>query len=333
MTLRRDGVKPANGVAGEREPGADGERALAVADGLGYAYPDGSRALRDLSLEVRAGERLGLLGPNGSGKSTLLRLLAAGEVPTGLRRAAAVEDARARWFVPDQPVFRPWLSGSENAALLLELRGAPARAARQAAGAELARFGIAADADRPAGTYSAGMRRRLALAAAFAAEAPLLLLDEPLSGLDPAGRTVLGDALDGHRAAGRTAVLSAHDPAFAAAHCDRVAFIVDGGCAAADTPARLLERVGVRPRIHVRFAGGASPDPAALPAPPPAVEAASWPDGAVILEVDDPRAALPDALAWILAGGVAVASVDVRTPTLEDAFLLLTGRRLREADG
>ena len=322
----RAGPDPAEGA----EPrGPRGGHPLVAAEALAYSYPDGSPALRGLSLEVRDGERLGLLGPNGSGKSTFLRLLAGDGTP-GLRRSREVDGARDRWFVPDQPVFRPWLTGRENAAVLIELRGASPAQARAEATAWLARFGLAEDAERAAGTYSSGMRRRLALAVAFAAEARLLLLDEPLAGLDPPGRALLAEALSGHREKGRTTVLSAHDPAFAAVHCDRVGFIVDGRCQAVDPPARLLERVGVRPRVEIRFADSAPPDLETLPPSPSGVRSAAWREGAVILEVEDPRPALPEALAWVLRGGASVTSVDVREPTLGDAFLILTGRPLEE---
>lgn len=340
MTRGRPAPEPADPAAGATPPGPGAAaRTVVSAEALGYAYPDGRRALRDLSLEVAEGEVLGLLGPNGSGKSTLLRLLAGDPAP-GIRRAPTVDAPRARWLAADQPVFRSWLSGRENAAALLELRGAAAADARSTAAAWLARLGLGEDADRPVGTYSSGMRRRLTLAVAFGAAPRLLLLDEPLAGLDPAGAEVLAGALADHRADGRTAVLSAHDPGFAAAHCDRVAFIVDGRCEAADAPARLLARVGVRPRVDIRFtrtgpadpAGPAdAPDPAAPAAPeaaPDGVRSAVWSEGAVTLEVDDPRRSLPRVLAWVLRADLSVSSVDVRTPTLADAFLALTGRRL-----
>ena len=302
---------------------------LVTAEAVSWGYPDGSPALRDLSLEVRQGERLALLGPNGSGKSTFLRLLGGDGAP-GIRRDPTVDDARQRWLAPDRPALRTWLSGRENAAVLLELHGAGPGEARATADAWLARFGLEADADRPAGAYSSGMRRRLALATAFGVAAPLLLLDEPLAGLDPAGRAVFAEALADHRAAGGTAVLSAHDPAFAAAHCDRVAFIVDGRCAVADTPARLLERVGVRPRVEIRFAAGQSPDPDTLGPAPEEVRTTTRDESTVILEVEDPSRALLETLAWVLRGGASVASVDVREPDLADAFALLTGQRLEE---
>ena len=310
-------------------PGAGAKPPLVTAEAVAYRYPDGSPALRDLSLEVREGERLALLGPNGSGKSTFLRLLGGDGAP-GIRRDPRVDDAGQRWLVPDRPALRTWLSGRENAAILLELHGAGPREALATADAWLARFGLEADADRAAGAYSSGMRRRLALATAFGTAAPLLLLDEPLAGLDPGGREGFAEALADHAAAGGTAVLSAHDSVFAAAHCDRVAFIVDGRCAVADTPARLLERVGARPRVEIRFAAGQSPDPDNLGPAPDAVRASSRDEGALILEVEDPSRALPDTLAWVLRGGASVASVDVREPDLADAFAMLTGRRLAE---
>ena len=310
-------------------PGPRPEPPLVTAEALAYDYPDGSPALRDLSLDVREGERLALLGPNGSGKSTFLRLLGGDGVP-GIRRDPRVDDAGRRWLAPDQPAFRTWLSGRENAAVLLELHGARSGQARAAADAWLGRFGLDVDADRLAGTYSSGMRRRLALATAFGTAAPLLLLDEPLAGLDPGGRAALADALADHRAAGGTAVLSAHDPDFAASQCDRVAFIVDGRCAVADTPARLLERVGARPRVEIRFAAGPSPDPDALGPAPQGVRTSTRDESTVTLEVRDPSRALPETLAWILRGGVPVASVDIRKPGLADVFVALTGRRLEE---
>ncbi|WP_419937565.1 ATP-binding cassette domain-containing protein [Candidatus Palauibacter sp.] len=329
MTRGRSPPEPADSAEGATPPGPGAAGALVAAEALAYDYPDGSPALRDLSLDVREGERLALLGPNGSGKSTFLRLLGGDDVP-GIRRDPRVDDAGRRWLAPDQPAFRTWLSGRENAAVLLELHGARPGEARATADAWLSRFGLETDADRPAGAYSSGMRRRLALATAFATAAPLLLLDEPLAGLDPGGRAAFAEALADHRAAGRTAVLSAHDPAFVAAQCDRIAFIVDGRCAIVDTPARLLERVGARPRVEIRFAGGRNPDPAALGPAPEGVRTSTWDEGAAIVEVEDPSRALPGTLAWVLRGGAAVASVDVREPDLADAFATLTGRRLEE---
>ena len=302
---------------------------LVAVRSVSYTYPDGSAALRELSLDVRDGERFGLLGPNGCGKSTLLRLLAGDRIP-GLRRDSSVDGARQRWLAPDQPALRSWLSGRENAATLLELHGARPREARAVADAWIERFALSGDANRPAGTYSSGMRRRLALAAAFGARPRLLLLDEPLAGLDPGGRAGFAAALADHRAAGGTAVLSVHDPGFAAGHCDRVAFIVDGRCEVADSPAGLLERIGVRPRVEIRFPAGGHPDRDALGSAPAGVRPASWGEGSLILEVGDPGRALPETLAWVLRAGASVASVDVREPGLADAFVILTGRDLEE---
>lgn len=303
--------------------------ALVAARGVSYTYPDGSAALYELSLEIRDGERLGLLGPNGCGKSTFLRLLAGDRVP-GLRRDSSVDGARQRWLAPDQPALRSWLSGRENAATLLELHGARPREARAVADAWIERFGLSGDANRPVGTYSSGMRRRLALAVAFGVGPRLLLLDEPLAGLDPEGRAAFAAALADHRDAGGATVLSVHDPGFAAAHCDRVAFIVDGRCEVADAPARLLERIGIRPRVEIRFPAGGHPDRDALEPAPAGVRPVSWGAGSLLLEVGDPSRALPETLAWVLRAGASVASVNVREPGLADAFVILTGRDLEE---
>ncbi len=300
---------------------------MAEARDLAYTYPDGSPALRGVSLAVREGETLGLLGPNGSGKSTLLRLLVEGR---DIEFSDAAAAPRARLLALDQPVFRNWLTGRENAVALLELRGLGAGSAAAAAATWLTRFGLDEHAGRPAGAYSSGMRRRLALAVAFASATELTLLDEPLSGLDPGGRGSLGGALADHREEGRTVVFSAHDPEFAGAYCDRVAFLAGGRCRVADTPARLLARIGASPRIEVRFAEGRTPARETLGPPPPTVRGAEWTGDSATFEVRDPRVALPEALAWLIAAGGEVVSVEVREPTLRDAFFEITGRRLDE---
>jgi len=304
--------------------------AVRVSD-LAYDYPGGTAGLSGLSVEAREGEVLGLLGPNGSGKSTLLCLLVEGRAE-GLEIRGEAGCARGRWLASDDPPFRAWLSGRENAETILSLWGLDTRAAAQRAEVWLDRFRLTEVAARPVATYSTGMKKRLSLATAFALDPPLLLLDEPLAALDPAGREILAETVDARKAAGATVVVSTHDPEFAAAQCDRVAFLLAGTCAALDTPGRLLADVGQSPRIIVRFAPSGAPDAGALGSPPAGVKPHDSIDNEIVLEVESPRHALPASLAWLLESGASIVSVEVREPTLRDAFLQLTGHRLEIED-
>ncbi len=300
---------------------------LAQIERLSFDYPSGTVGLKDVSLEIRTGEVLGLLGPNGSGKSTLLRLLAGDERP-GLRVSGEMREPRARWLASDAPTFRDWLSARENAEALLELFGLDRPEAHQRAAVWLDRFGLSDVWTRPVATYSTGMKKRLALATAFGMDPELLLLDEPLAALDPAGRDIVARSIGERRAEGSAVVISTHDPEFASVHCDRVAFLVAGTCVIVDTPTALLAAVGTAPRIEVRFASGGDPDPERLGVPPDEVVSQVVSDGDMVLEVASARHALPAALSWLLDAGASVGSVEVREPTLRDAFLRLTGHRL-----
>jgi len=303
---------------------------------LGFTYPDGTIALRDVDLALGLGEVVGVLGANGSGKSTLLRLLAgtSRRHEGSVARSASMTGEPA--LAPDRPVFRAWLTGLDNATALLRLRGRRPADARAAAMAWLARFDLGADAGRRAGTYSRGMETRLGLAVAFASGARALLLDEPLAALDPGGRERLVSALDGLRGEGGGALLSTHDPGFAETCCDRVAFLRHGRLVAVDTPAAFLDALGQRTRIEVALAGG-------RPYPQGALEAAGLaaspgvrtarpldPDG-LLLEVDDAGAALPAALERLFGAGIPVRAVRIRPPDLGEAYFALTGTRLERA--
>lgn len=295
--------------------------------GFDYRYPDGTQALVDFSFEVRVGEVLGLLGPNGSGKSTLLRLLASGE---GDKGDGVEPDGGVvrRWLAIDRPVFRDWLSGRENAIVLFELSGLDRNASVDAADTWIRRFDLEDDDEKPVGAYSSGMRRRLGLAIAFAMDATVTLLDEPLAGLDPAGRTVLAEAISEHRDRGRTIVTSTHDPEFAATYCDRVAFLALGRCRAIGKPRDFLAKTGKGPVLELRFLEGCAPSLDDIAAPPKSVEGAERVEDSLILSVKVPEVAVPEALRWLLDEGVQVRSLEIRKPTLRDAFFQVTGDQL-----
>ncbi len=204
--------------------------------------------LRGVSLEVAAGETVGVVGPSGSGKSTLLMVMAGLERVTGgqvrvagLDFTALGEDALARvrrtaiGIVFQAFHLVPTMSALENVAVPLELAAVPDALARAAA--ELAAVGLAHRLDHYPGQLSGGEQQRVALARAFVARPRLLLADEPTGNLDGAtGRAVIDLLFDLHRRHGTTLVLVTHDPALAG-RCRRVVRLADGRVAADDLAA------------------------------------------------------------------------------------------------
>jgi ABC-type cobalamin/Fe3+-siderophores transport system ATPase subunit len=243
--------------------------ALCEADGVGFAY--GPRAIfAEVALTVRPGELVALCGPNGAGKSTLLRLLlglhapSAGQVRLGGDPVAALsrrQIARRAALLPqDAPVDLP-LTVREAVALgrLPHLdRFQPEGAAdAQAVEHALAATDTAALSDRPVAELSGGERQRVHLARALAQEAPLLLLDEPIAGLDLAHQLQALDLLRTIVDAGRGALVALHDLSLAARRCDRMILLADGRIRADDAPALVLtpetlaEVFGVRAEVRL----------------------------------------------------------------------------------
>jgi len=208
--------------------------------------------LDDVSLSVRGGESVGLIGLNGAGKTTLLKsILDFLPISGGAVRLFGVSNKlkqarRALAYLPEQFVPAPQLKGYEFLSLSLGYFGL--RLDRDAADRLAADFALdPAALTRRVTTYSKGMGQKLGLIATFMAERPLLLLDEPMSGLDPLARARLKSALTSHRAAGRTVFLSSHILSDIDALCDRILVIHDGAMLFDGPPAALKQAAGDRP--------------------------------------------------------------------------------------
>lgn len=326
-------MSPGTGAA----PSARGAAFRAAS--LSYAYPgQPGLALDHLELACPRSSVLGLMGPNGSGKSTLLAVLATSLRPRegrlellGRRPAPADRVRRRIATVFDASPFAEALSGRENLVRLLGLRGLSADVGRRRADRWLGRFGLEGRADDPVGTYSHGMRRKTDLAAAFAAEPELLLLDEPLGGLDAAARRTLSVALRDLVERGGAAVIAEHAPDFLAAACDEVAFLCDGRIPARGTPAELMASVDAATTVVVggeAGSGGSTPDEL-----PPGVRMVGRAGGDELRFRAPGSGSLPGICSAVLAAGWTIESVRVRRPDLDDAFLARTGRSASEASG
>ena len=201
-------------------------------DGVGYAA-DGQALLDGVSLRIELGRRLVVLGPNGAGKSLLLRLChgliepTAGRITAGSLAGVGPEARRRQAMVFQRPVLLR-RSALANLTFALAARGVPWGRRRVLASEALARFGLAALADRPARVLSGGEQQRLTLARAWALEPELLLLDEPTAALAPAGTARVEEAIAACPARGATVVMSTHDLGQARRVADEVAFLSRG---------------------------------------------------------------------------------------------------------
>ncbi|MCP2339485.1 ATP-binding cassette domain-containing protein [Actinomadura rupiterrae] len=305
-----------------------------VIEGLRKRFGE-TAALDGLDLEVRAGTVHGLLGPNGAGKSTTVRILATLARPDGGRAEVAGHDVvreaalvRTRiGLVGQHTAVDEVLTGRRNLVMFGRLAHLSRRAARRRADELLDSFGLAEAADRPAGTYSGGMRRRLDLAAGMLLAPEVLFLDEPTTGLDPRARAEVWRTVRDLAGSGTTVLLTTQYLEEADRLADAVSVIDHGRVIASGTPDDLKAELG-GDRLDVVIA-----DPGDLAAASAAVERAAGarPDAdedalRVSVPVTDRVAALSETLRALEDARVAVADIGVRRPTLDEVFLRLTDR-------
>ncbi len=228
-----------------------GEQWAVELEGFAKSYPAGwagrrIEAVHALSLKLAPGQVLGLLGPNGSGKSTTLKVLAGLVAPSAghcriMGHAAGSDAARALvGYLPESAGFAPHQTGREFLRYCAGLSMLPADKAVQRVEAVLAWAGLGDVANHKIATFSKGMLQRLGLAQAIVHEPAVVLLDEPASGLDPAGRLALTKLIRELAGQGRTVVFSSHLLAQAEEICDRIAILGNGRLLAEGTPVELL---------------------------------------------------------------------------------------------
>ena len=210
-------------------------------------------AVDGLDLDVPRGELFALLGPNGAGKTTTIKLLTGLLQPSAGRVRVAghdlVTDTRAAHlrlgYVPDEAVLYDKLTGYEFLRFIADLFGMPRDVAERRIATEIDTFDLAGFVDDLAESYSLGMRQRLVFAAALLHDPPVLVLDEPMVGLDPRSVRVVKDLLRRRAGEGMTVFMSTHTLALAEEMADRVGIMVRGRLAFLGTVAELRERSNV----------------------------------------------------------------------------------------
>jgi len=299
-------------------------------------------AVDEVSFTVPEGEIFGLLGPNGAGKTTTIKMLSTLLRPTsGTIRVAGVDvvgqPTRAlrhlgTVLTGERSVY--WkLTGRENLLYFAALYGLPAKAARLRTDELLERFSLAKRADENVERYSTGMRQRICLAKALLASPEVLILDEPTAGLDPQSARNLREMITEIRAEGRTVLLTTHYMEEADQLCDRIAIIDHGRIIALDTPAALKDQLDEGKLLtadledwheswsqHLLERGATNCD-------------ISWDKDLrryrLVVHLNG-RLSAGQALTELVSQGAAVTQFSLRSPSLEDVFINLTGKSLRE---
>ena len=310
-----------------------------VAEGLRKSY-GGFEALRGVSFRVRRGEVFGLLGPNGAGKTTTVGILVTLVKPSGGRAVVAGHNVvQEPWEVRkrigvvfQEPTVDRDLTAWQNLYIHGRIYGLPRRVIEERAEDLMRLVGLEKAMHRPLRSYSGGMIRRFEIARALLTEPRVLFMDEPTVGLDPQARARVWEVIEELKRRGVTVFLTTHYMEEAERLCDHIAIIDHGRIIAEGSPEELKSMVGgdtlylvAETRLDaeklLRIAKGYG-------------EARLAEDGRVVVLVtrDAPRL-LPRILEEARAVGARIAETRYVRPTLNDVFLMLTGRSLRDEEG
>jgi ABC-2 type transport system ATP-binding protein len=306
---------------------------------LRKTYDGKVEAVRGLNLEIQPGECFGLLGPNGAGKTTTIEILEGLSQPT----SGEVSILGHSWR-KDEREMREWLGISLQETRLsekltvretIELFASFYREPRSSEEV-LEQLQLTEKADSWVGKLSGGQRQRLAVATALVCNPKILFLDEPTTGLDPQSRRQLWDIIRAFQRDGGTVLLTTHYMDEAERLCDRLAIVDHGQIIAEGSPADLIERLGGHHVVEFSVSGsngaaGASPGSAneawrGLPS----VESVREDDDLIALNVKQPHLTIPALLEAIDRQGTQLQHLSTRQASLEDVFVRLTGRHLRE---
>jgi ABC-2 type transport system ATP-binding protein len=291
-------------------------------------------AVRGVDLEVRAGECFGLLGPNGAGKTTTMEVL---EGLLAATSADLMEVLGMSWGRDDMAIRRRIGISLQETRLtdrLTVLETVVLFRSFYPAGLEpieaIRRVSLDDKQSALVEKLSGGQRQRLAVACAIVADPELLFLDEPTTGLDPHSRRELWDIVREFRSSGRTILLTTHYMDEAERLCDRVAVIDQGKVIALGTPVELIARLGGQHIVDFSLAENSPPfaddDLRAISS----VQSVRREENTFSLSVGEPHVALPALMNHVQETGREFATLTTRHATLEDVFVTLTGRHLRD---
>ncbi len=304
---------------------------------LRKTYDGKVEAVRGLNLEIQAGECFGLLGPNGAGKTTTIEILEGLLEPTSGQvtilghtwKENARELREAMGISLQETRLSEKLSVLETVKLFSGFYRQP-RAPREV----LEQMQLEEKADAWVGKLSGGQRQRLAVATALVGNPKVLFLDEPTTGLDPQSRRQLWDIIRCFQQSGGTVLLTTHYMDEAERLCDRLAIVDHGQIIAEGTPADLIDRLGGHHMVEFQVSGNSNGADANADADAwralPGVESVRHDNGLVCLNVREPHLTIPALLDAVEKEGRELLHLTTRQASLEDVFVRLTGRHLRE---
>jgi ABC-2 type transport system ATP-binding protein len=292
------------------------------------------KAVDGVSFSVEDGETFGLLGPNGAGKTTLMEILCGlrrfDEGKVTVRGFDLVKDSyKVRGsigFCPQETLLYDLLSVRENLAFSASLYSLDSKKFKERVDFSAKVLGVGEFLNRRVQQLSGGMKRRANLAASIIHDPPIVILDEPTVGFDPAIKREFWDLIRNLKSYGKTVLLSTHDMYEADEICDRVAIMERGKVAALDKPRNLKETIGGRASIHVRV--NASQTKRAL-----AILKefnGKLGDDEIEISANNPWETMTEVSNKLASQGVLTEKVEIVEPTLEDVFMKLSGRRLTE---
>ena len=301
-------------------------------------------AVDGVSLNIQRGEIFGLLGPNGAGKSTTIRMLCTLLEPTSgtarvngfdiLKQADLVRQNLGTVLAGERSIY--WkLTARENLEYFAALYHVPADIAKKRVKDLLARMELTNRADELVEKYSTGMRQRVAISKALVANPPILLLDEPTLGLDPQAARNLRELIATLKEEGHTILLTTHYMEEADQLSDRIGIIDQGKIVALDTPSRLKETIEQKDVIRMEVSGWYEALSAKIQTVP-GIESllARRMEGEGVYEISlhaqNSRAVLPGIIDSINSNGTHLVNMNIVRPSLEDVFINLTGKALRD---
>ena len=291
-----------------------------------------NEVLKGIDLQVERGTMLALLGPNGAGKTTTVRILSTllhfdgGTVLVEGHDVTAEADQvrRVIGLTGQSAAVDELLTGRENLVMMGQLYRLTAASAKARAEELLEEFDLVEAAERPVKTYSGGMRRRLDLAVSLIATPPVIFLDEPTTGLDPRSRLAMWDIIRNLLADGATILLTTQQLEEADQLADRIVVIDQGMVIAEGTPTALKSQVG-NDRLELTFHDDESYERAITALGQDVIDSDAK-DMSATVAINDTNSDVREALDTLAQTGIAVQSMAVHKPTLDDVFLSLTGK-------